>query len=390
MLSEVYDIECLSNLFTYTGYCRQNKEYYQFVIHSSRNDLEDFVKHLYRDKLIMIGYNNEGYDYPIIHHILNHYNEYKFLTGYELSQRIYQKSQEVIEMEFSAVADWNKKIKQIDLFKIFHYDNVAKATSLKSLEISMNLLSVEDMPFDHTHWIDEKEIYDILSYNKNDVFATNEFLNVALGNTEHPFYKGKNKIELRQKIFAKYKLPCLNWNDIKLGTELILKLYCEKFNKDPKIIRKLGTPRSLIIIKNCLPKWMNFKHSEFDKLISFFKESKILNGNIKGVLTFSLIFHGIKIDYGAGGAHACIKPGVYKSNDKWMILDLDIDSLYPSLAITQNLYPEHLGPEFIDIYDKEIVSVRLGEKKKPKKERDFVIVEGFKLAANGTNLTIFN
>ena len=129
---------------------------------------------------------------------------------------------------------------------------------------------------------------------------------------------------------------------------------------------------------------MNFKHSEFDKLISFFKESKILNGNTKGVLTFSLIFHGIKIDYGAGGAHACIKPGVYKSNDKWMILDLDIDSLYPSLAITQNLYPEHLGPEFIDIYDKEIVSVRLGEKKKPKKERDFVIVEGIKLAANGS------
>ena len=61
-------------------------------------------------------------------------------------------------------------------------------------------------------------------------------------------------------------------------------------SKDPKIIRKLGTPRPLIIVKDCLPKWMNFKHPEFDKLISFFKESKILNGNTKGVLTFSLIF----------------------------------------------------------------------------------------------------
>jgi len=60
MLSEVYDIECLCNIFTFTGYCRQNKEYYQFVIHSSRNDLEAFFRHLYRDKLIMIGYNNEG------------------------------------------------------------------------------------------------------------------------------------------------------------------------------------------------------------------------------------------------------------------------------------------------------------------------------------------
>ena len=57
--------------------------------------------------------------------------------------------------------------------------------------------------------------------------------------------------------------------------------------------------------------------------------------------------------------------------------------MYPSLAITQGLYPEHLGPEWINIYNGEIVSVRVAEKHKPKAERDFVIVEGFKLAANG-------
>ena len=54
------------------------------------------------------------------------------------------------------------------------------------------------------------------------------------------------------------------------------------------------------------------------------------------------------------------------------------------LAITQGLYPEHLGPQFIDIYWGEIVKKRIEEKKKPKSERDFVIVEGFKLAANGS------
>ena len=58
--------------------------------------------------------------------------------------------------------------------------------------------------------------------------------------------------------------------------------------------------------------------------------------------------------------------------------------MYPNLAISQGLYPEHLGIEFLEIYDGEIVSVRVAEKKKPKKERDFVIVEGFKLAANGS------
>lgn len=384
MLSEVMDIECLQNLFTYTGYCRQTKEYHQFVIHQSRNDLEAFIKHLFRDKLIMIGYNNEGYDYPVIHHIINHYEEYKYLSGLELAIRIYEKSQEVIGMEFSAIADWNKKISQIDLYKIWHYDNKAKATSLKSLEISMNLPNVEDMPFNHNHWVLEEEIPQVLSYNKNDVFATNAFLDVTLGNTDYPLYKGKNKIELRQRVSQKYGLPCLNWNDIKLGTELILKLYCQKFDKDIKKVRKLRTPRNIINLSDCIPCWTNFSCKDFNNLVSFFSKSKIQSGNTKDSLKYSVIYHGFKFDYGTGGCHGCIKPGVYKSDDKWMILDLDIDGMYPSLAISQHLYPEHLGPEFIDIYDGEIVSVRLKEKKKPKKERDFVIVEGFKLSANGT------
>lgn len=301
MLSEVYDIECLSNCFTYTGLCRQNKEYYQFVIHSSRNDFEDLIKHLSRDKLIMIGYNNEKYDYPIIHHMINHYDEYIYLTGSELAQKIYEKSQQIIEMDFSAIADWNKYIKQIDLYLIWHFDNLAKSNSLKSLEIAMNLPSVEDMPFDHDHWVIEEDIPSILKYNKNDVFATDKFLDVTLGNTEFPLYKGKNKIELRQVIQKKYGIKCLNYNDIKLGTELILHLYCQKFHKNISNVRKLRTKRSIFSVKECIPTWCNFEAKEFKNLVSEFSNIYIHNGETKKVFNLSVIYHGIKIDYGTGG-----------------------------------------------------------------------------------------
>lgn len=385
MISEVYDIECLSNLFTYTGYCRQTKTYHQFIIHSLKNDYSELIEHLSQKELIMIGYNNDEYDYPILHHLINHKEQYQNLSGHELSQRIYQKSQEIINTQFSTVAEWNKHIPQIDLFKIWHYDNLAKLTSLKALEIALNLPLVEDMPYNHTYWITTtEEIDEVLSYNKNDVDATNEFLNVTLGNTNLPLYSGKNKLELRLAIKKKFKVNGLNFNDIKLGTELILKLYCEKFKVNPKDIRKLKTPRKEIYLKDCLPQWMQFKTNKFNSLINKFSNTIIYNGETKGKVNFSLIYHGIKIDYGTGGAHACIKPGVYDSDDEFGIYDLDIDSLYPMLGITQELYPEHLGPGFLDIYYGEIVSKRLEEKKKPKKERDFVIVEGFKLAANGS------
>lgn len=384
MISEVYDIEVLSNLFTYTGYCRQTKTFHQFVIHSSRNDYEEFIKHILRGDLIMIGYNNDSYDYPVIHHMINHYDAYKTLSGYELSQRIYAKSQEIINMEFSAVADWNKHIKQIDLFKIWHFDNAAKSTSLKNLEVAMNLPLVEDMPFSHTHWVTEEEIPLILDYNKNDVVATNEFLNITQGQTELPLYKGKNKIQLRYAIAHKFKLNGMNFNDIKLGTELILKLYCERFKKNMSSVRKMKTLRPIIHLKDCLPEWIEFKTDKFKGLVDKFSNTYIYDGETKGKVDYSLIYKGIKIFYGTGGAHACINPGVYDSDEEYGIYDVDIDSLYPSLAITQGLYPEHLGPEWINIYNGEIVSVRVAEKHKPKAERDFVIVEGFKLAANGS------
>ena len=128
MLLEVYDIETLSNLFTYTGYCIQEKKYYQFVIHQSRNDLEELLNHLMTRNILMIGYNNDGFDYPVLHHIINHKEEYKQLSGDSLARNIYRKSQDVINMEFSAIADYNKFIPQLDLFKIWHFDNKAKYT----------------------------------------------------------------------------------------------------------------------------------------------------------------------------------------------------------------------------------------------------------------------
>ena len=219
----------------------------------------------------------------------------------------------------------NKFIFQIDLFKIWHFDNPAKSTSLKNLEVVLNLPIVEDMPFSHDYIVSEEEIPIVLDYNKNDVYATNVLLDVTLGNTEYSLYKGKNKIHLRYELEKKFKIPCINYNDIKLGTELILKLYCEKFNKDIFKIKKLRTPRSKILLKDCFPSWVEFSTNKFDQVLKKFSQIEIFDGKTKGKFEISTIYHGIMIYYGAGGAHACIKPGVYDADENYGIYDIDID-----------------------------------------------------------------
>lgn len=129
MIIEVYDIETLSNLFTYTGFDAKKKEWYQFVICNWRNDSDLLYNHLFRDKICQVGFNNEGFDYPVIHHFINHYGEYKTMPGQEVAQKLYEKSQEIINQEFSVISDKNKYIRQLDLFRIWHYNNKARATS---------------------------------------------------------------------------------------------------------------------------------------------------------------------------------------------------------------------------------------------------------------------
>ena len=380
MTLEVYDLECLSNLFTYTGYRPKTDTWYQYVICPWRNDAKDLYNHLKED-IRQVGYNNLAYDYPLLHHFLRHWEgEYELFSGRELAQALYVKSQYLIDQLFTEVK--KPLIPQIDLYKIWHYNNAARATSLKDLEIAMRMDSVEEMPFNHTHWCKEGEEVEVLSYNKNDVLATYKFLLVTVGKTDYPLYKGKNKLELRYNLNKKFHVNVTNLGDVPMGEELMLQLYSRKTNQNPYYLKKSGgTPRSVINLKDCIPSWANIKSKEFKKFLEQIKQTSIKGE--KGEFQFSVIFHGISFDFGTGGAHGCIKPGVYESNDEWIILDLDVSSLYPSVAKSLKLYPEHLGIQFMNQYS-GFIEDRILEKHKSKLERDNVLIEGYKLILNGT------
>lgn len=74
----IYDIECYPNIFTIVIYSPRKGEYFTFEISERRNDMariEKVILNLRRDKRRMVGYNNLGYDYPVIHALVNYYRE---------------------------------------------------------------------------------------------------------------------------------------------------------------------------------------------------------------------------------------------------------------------------------------------------------------------------
>lgn len=381
MILEVYDLECLSNLFTYTGYISKTDTWYQYVICGWRNDGKELYKHLTRGNFAQCGFNNLAYDFPLLWHFIRHWKgEYENHLGQEVAQALYQKSQFLISEIFTEVK--NPIIPQIDLYKIWHYNNKARLTSLKKLEVAMRMDNVEEMPIHHAHWCKKGDEIQVLEYNKNDVEATYQFLLVTLGKTDYPLYEGKNKLQLRSDLNKKFNVNVTNMGDVPMGEELILQLYSRAVGINPYFLKKSGgTPRSIINLKDCIPYWCDLKSKEFNKFLDQIKQTSIKGE--KGEFQFSVIFHNYKFDFGLGGSHGSIKPGVYNVDDYWMILDLDVSSLYPSIAKSLKLYPEHLGELFLNQYV-GFIDTRINEKHKPVEERDNVLIEGYKLVLNGT------
>ena len=362
------------------GIDTKSNQIIEFVIFGARNDLRAFCRHL-RSLKGQIGFNNLNYDSQVCQFILN--NELMWLeleySADQITEEVFKFSQETINREnvFLKYSEYKLYCKQLDLYKMHHFDNRGKVQSLKGLQCNLNFKMCLESPIDFNSSINEDQLKLLVGYCKNDILSTKAFF-------EHD--DTKKEIELRKGLAKSYDLPynSINWSNSKIGSELILKFYCEATNKNPKEVRKERTERTHINLKDCIPKNVKFKTQEFNDLLRKF-ESIILYPDPTNKFTLkekiSVQYKGLSYEYGVGGIHSA-KSGCFESTDEKVIYDIDVSSLYPSIAIANNLFPLHLGEEFIEVYKNKIVDIRLKEKAKGKNLANKAIVEGLKQAAN--------
>lgn len=128
----VYDIETLKSCFTYTAFDIHTKKTYKFVIHRELNQYKELIEHLKQCKG-GIGFNNINFDYPILHMLMTRISKAESENAYLLIEKIYEKAQEIVSSQnsenfYKTIAiktkDW--LIHQLDLFKVWHYNNKAR------------------------------------------------------------------------------------------------------------------------------------------------------------------------------------------------------------------------------------------------------------------------
>ena len=344
----VMDYETLVNCFVGVFKHYKTEETKVFAICKQRNDFSkflEFLKENTENKEWHISYNGLAFDAQITHYIIKHYKEWDLMDGEDIAGEIYSYAQQCIEKahnhEFQEFPEWHMCIKQIDVFKLNHWDNMAKRSSLKWIEYTMDWDNILDMPIHHETEINTQDQLDlVIEYCINDVEATKEVFN-----------RCKPLIALRKNLTEKYDINLFSASEPRISKEIFAYYLSKELDMPRYEVKKLRTFRNVIKVKDLILDYVKFETPEFKNLLEKFKTVEINPNYTKGGFKSSVIYKGVKTDFGLGGAHGATKAGVYESNDEIVIMSSDVTSFYPNLAIVNKYAPAHIPKEkFCELY----------------------------------------
>lgn len=344
----VMDYETLSNCFI--GVFEDVKSEHQeiFVCHKSKNDIEELVHFLKRNQNLNewhVSFNGLAFDSQITEHILRNQEQLLELDGDTIARFIYRKAQETIERsnsgEFALFSPKNLSIRQIDVFKLNHWDNPAKRSSLKWIQYTMDWKNIIDMPIHHTTEIEKGQISEIINYCINDVKSTKQIMHLS-----------KEQINLRKVLTDEYDIDLFSASEPRISKELFLHFLNKSTGIKKWDLKQMRTQREHIIFKDIILPYVEFKTATFQNLLKKFQDIILWPGQTKGGFKYSVQYKGVKTDYGLGGIHGARSSKVYNSTEDMIIMTSDVVSYYPNLAIRNGWAPAHLPKEeFCEQYE---------------------------------------
>lgn len=382
----VWDVETFPNVFTCAFEHAEAPIRISFEVSNYRNDtpqLLKFLHHLRSAGCRMVGFNNVGFDYPVLHTLIR--------MGQGDAPTLYNKAMAIIngpdnDRFLHLVKPADMYIPQVDLMKIHHMDpRSAKATSLKMLEFNMRSDNIVDLPFPVGTVLDQHQIKVLREYNAHDTAMTKKF-----------YHESKSMLAFRDELSRKYNRDFTNHNDTKVGKDyFVMELercgvacydYIPGKGRKPR-----QTKRPVLHLRDAILPWVKFQHPEFNRVLEWMKQQSITE--TKGALkeTYTVVVkgepkerkkdvvatvNGFNFVFGTGGIHGSINNEIVRSDDEYVIIDLDVASYYPNLAIQNGFYPEHLGTSFCHIYQ----TLFTQRKQYPKKSAESQML---KLALNG-------
>lgn len=335
-----YDEESFPNFWSVHMAAMDSDHEWMYEVSGRRDDSQHLLFDMLSGRLTrMIGFNNVGYDYPLLHHAIDLIKG--GYTGEHLANLIYQKSQELIAAtreEGWRLRVWQREVlvEQVDLYLLHHFDRMH--TSLKEVQFNIRSPSVEETPIPFGTWLTPDQMDLVIGYGRNDTRETKRF---AL--------KSRDAITFREDIIKRgwFGNECLSWNDGKIGAEYFKR---ELEKKAPGLIKTEPVHRERIALAECILPWIRYDRPELRDMLAKLQTISFPAHAAKGAYKEVVEVDGFKFDIGAGGIHGSVARRVVAANDGYVVADIDVRGYYPSVAIANSFRPEHMGQIFSDVY----------------------------------------
>jgi hypothetical protein len=369
-LSVILDTETYPNCFLLVACIVDTDIVFSFEISQYKDqsaELYRFLSMIREMRGRAYGFNIVGFDGPILHTFMR-------MGGKSDAMTLYRKAQAIIESQdddkwVHSVKPSDRDFEWVDLYRINHFNNKARSTSLKMLEFNMRMSDIQDLPFKVGTQLTSDQVLTLKQYCLHDVKATELFRIACL-----------EAILLREELTAKYQRDFMNFDDVKIGStifEIALEqsgVECYEYSAKGRSPKQ--TMRPAIALKDVILPWIEFKNPEFARILDWFKQQVITE--TKGVFDDVVArINGFEYVFGLGGIHGSVESKVIESSENLIIESWDVSSYYPNLSITNRFYPAHLGEKFCDVYQ------NLYEQRKTY-PKGSAFNAAYKLALNGT------
>lgn len=349
----LYDVECYPNFWcctfeVFAGPMAGKQLYFE---KSPWMELDiNFLRQVYTSYTVKTGFNNKNFDATLVE---------LALAGISNAQLKAATDMLIVRDE-----ETNQSMRPWEVFKYFKVKRVHNVDQIDLIEVAPLTASLkiyagrlhtpymQDLPFHPATFLTEFQAVIVRYYNFKDIIHT-RYLRHAV----------TPELNLRYEMSKDWGEDLRSRSDAQIAETVMRK----------ELSRILGRQIKQPSIEPGTPfRWNDpgFLAFQTPQLQEVFETCKRINFSVgaNGAVTIPDELSGLKItinkgvySFGAGGLHSTEKRKSYVAGAGYRILDRDVTSYYPYLILNQNLYPSHIGPQFLVIY-RGIVNQRVAAK----------------------------
>ena len=365
----IFDVECFRNFFL-IGFMSYRTGRTTFVEMSDTEAFNYGKLQWIVQNVTLTGFNSKNYDMPMLWAANAGMNCGQL---HALSTAIIRGEKQVWRLE----KEFKFKQHRCDHIDIMQVAPAApQMLGLKQYGGRMHLNKLQDLPVQPYDDLTFEQQQQVKLYNVNDLIVT-----------AHLRSKLEEPIALRKRMGLLYSLDLRSLSDAQVSEKVISAELKSKSGVDafvPKV--PVGTT---FRFKN--PEYMRFYGEKTQALHSSILGTDFVvdaNGKVQilvdGQWRSAKDYWQIKIGkslyrVGIGGLHSSEQSQTYFTDDSHTLFDRDVASYYPVIILNQGLFPNHLGPAFLQTY-REIVNRRLAAKD----AGDISTANSLKIAINGS------